>query len=57
MFLPLQSQTKRDIKNKREARCFERIKDERFTTRRLVANISCTVRESATFFKEISIEV
>lgn len=57
MFLPLQSQTKRDNKNKREARCFERIKDERFTTGQPGENISCTVRESATFFKEISIEV
>jgi len=32
-------------------------KTERFTTGQPEENISCTVRESATFFKEISIEV
>lgn len=57
MFLPLQSQTKREYKNKAKGATPELIKTERFTTGKPEENISCTVRESATFFKEMSIEV
>jgi hypothetical protein len=57
MFLPLQSQTKREYKNKANGATPELIKTERFTTGKPEENISCTARESATFFKEMSIEV
>jgi hypothetical protein len=57
MFLPLQSQTKREYNNKAKGATPELLKTERFTTGQPEENISRTVREGATFFKEMSIEV
>jgi hypothetical protein len=58
LFLPLQSQTKRENKNKAKGATPELIQTERFTIPQSgKENISRTVREGATFFKEMSIEV
>ena len=57
MFLPLQSQTKQGNKNKLKAQGRGDKKTERFEQDNCEKYTAVPRRESATFFKEMSIEV